>query len=71
MIRPGAGPRELWGTYKSEPWYNPYLMAPDHARQEAFFRNEARRAKCVLLNTAHQTIDETYQLILKYAGVEE
>jgi ATP-dependent phosphoenolpyruvate carboxykinase len=71
LIRPGAGPREKWGTYASEPWYNPYLLAPDHARQEEFFRNEARRAKCVLLNTAHQGIDETYRLILKYAGVRE
>lgn len=70
MIRPGAGPRELWGTYKSEPWYNPYLLAPDHPRQEAFFRAEAKRAKCVVLNTAHQSIEETYQFILKYAGVD-
>jgi hypothetical protein len=70
LIRPGAGPREKWGTYKSEPWYNPYLLAPDHKRQEAFFRNEHRRARAVILNTAHQSIDETYQLILEYAGVE-
>ncbi len=70
MIRPGAGPRELWGTYKSEPWYNPYLLAPDHPRQEHFFREEAKRATCVVLNTAHQSIEETYKLILKYAGVE-
>ncbi len=70
LIRPGAGPREKWGTYKSEPWYNPYLLAPDHPRQEAFFREEARRAKCVILNTAHQSIEETYELILRYAGVD-
>jgi hypothetical protein len=70
MIRPGAGPRETWGTYKSEPWYNPYLLAPDHPRQEAFFRNEARRAKAVLLNTAHQSIEETYRHILEFAGVD-
>ncbi len=70
LIRPGAGPRELWGTYKSEPWYNPYLLAPDHPRQEAFFREEARRARCVILNTAHQSIEETYQHILHFAGVE-
>jgi len=70
MIRPGAGPRALWGTYKSEPWYNPYLLAPDHARQERFFREEARRAKCVVLNTAHQSIEETCRLILKSAGVD-
>lgn len=69
LIRPGAGPREKWGTFKSEPWYNPYLLAPDHARQEAFFREEARRAKCVILNTAHQSIEETYRHILNYAGV--
>ena len=69
MVRPGAGPRSEWGSYKSEPWYNPYLMAPDHQRQEAFFREEARRARCVILNTAHQSIEETYRLILHYAGV--
>lgn len=70
LIRPGAGPREKWGTYKSEPWYNPYLLAPDHARQEQFFRAEARRAKAVILNTAHQTIEETCALILEYADVD-
>jgi hypothetical protein len=71
LIRPGAGPREQWGTYKSEPWYNPYLLAPDHARQEEFFRAEHRRARAVILNTAHQDIEETCRLILKYAGVAE
>jgi hypothetical protein len=51
MIRPGAGPKEKWGTYGSEPWYNPYLLQPDHAAQERFFRAEMAHAKCVIINT--------------------
>lgn len=66
LIRPGAGPKEKWGTFGSEPWYNPYLLAPDHARQEKFFRDEMRVAKCVILNTGKQTIQQTYETILGY-----
>lgn len=66
LIRPGAGPKEKWGTYGSEPWYNPYLLAPDHARQEKFFRDEMRAAKCIILNTRKQTIQQTYETILKH-----
>ncbi|HEX9815564.1 MAG TPA: hypothetical protein VGB18_01175 [Candidatus Thermoplasmatota archaeon] len=66
LIRPGAGPKEKWGTYGSEPWYNPYLLAPDHARQEKFFRDEMKVAKCVILNTRKQTIQQTYETILKH-----
>ena len=66
LIRPGAGPKEKWGTYGSEPWYNPYLLAPDHARQEKFFRDEMRTAKCVIFNTGKQTIQQTYEAILKH-----
>ncbi len=72
MIRPGAGAKELWGTYKSEPWYNPYLLQPDHARQEEFFRAEARNATCIVINTGleSETIEATYEKILQYAGVD-
>jgi hypothetical protein len=66
LIRPGAGPKEKWGTYGSEPWYNPYLLAPDHARQEKFFRDEMKAAKCIILNTRKQTIQQTYETILKH-----
>jgi hypothetical protein len=66
LIRPGAGPKEKWGTYGSEPWYNPYLLAPDHARQEKFFRDEMRGAKCIILNTRKQTIQQTYETIAKH-----
>jgi hypothetical protein len=66
LIRPGAGPKEKWGTYGSEPWYNPYLLAPNHAKQEAFFRNELRAAKCIIVNTGKQTIQETYETILEH-----
>lgn len=66
LIRPGAGPKEKWGTYGSEPWYNPYLMAPNHEKQEWFFRNEMRAAKCIILNTGKQSIQETYETILKH-----
>jgi hypothetical protein len=66
LIRPGAGPKEKWGTYGSEPWYNPYLLAPDHARQEKFFRDEMKAARCIILNTKKQTIQETYETILRH-----
>ncbi|MHB8604680.1 MAG: hypothetical protein ACYDCK_05440 [Thermoplasmatota archaeon] len=66
LIRPGAGPKEKWGTYGYEPWYNPYLLAPDHARQEKFFRDEMRSARVVIINTGApgESIDRTYQRIL-------
>jgi hypothetical protein len=66
QVRPGAGPKEKWGTYESEPWYNPYLLDPDHEAQTEFFRKEAEQARCVLLNTApeDETIERTYQRIL-------
>lgn len=70
LIRPGAGPKEKWGTYGSEPWYNPYLLAPDHERQEAFFRDEMKTARCIILNTKKQSIQETYETILKHLDVE-
>jgi hypothetical protein len=66
MIRPGAGPREKWGTYGYEPWYNPYLLVADHARQEKFFRDEMRSARVVILNTGApgESIERTYQRIM-------
>lgn len=66
LIRPGAGPKEKWGTYGYEPWYNPYLLAPDHARQEKFFRDEMRSARVVIINTGApgESIERTYQRIM-------
>ncbi len=66
MIRPGAGPKDMWGKLGREPWYNPYLLKLDHARQEWFFRDMIRRfkVKCVLLNTGVETVEETYRRIL-------
>ncbi len=66
QIRPGAGPKELWGTYGHEPWYNPYLLKPDHSTQAGFFRAEVERSACVLLNTGleSETIEATYQRIM-------
>jgi hypothetical protein len=66
LIRPGAGPKEKWGTYGSEPWYNPYLLAPNHAKQERFFRDEIGATKCIIINTGKQSIQETYETILEY-----
>ena len=43
MIRPGAGPKDMWGKLGREPWYNPYLLKLDHSRQERFFRDMIRR----------------------------
>lgn len=66
QIRPGAGPKEAWGTYDNEPWYNPYLLKPDHDAQAEFFRREVENSACVLLNTAPEgeTIQRTYKRIL-------
>jgi len=66
MIRPGAGPRELWGKMGNEPWYNPYLLRLDHARQEHFFRRMISKFKvtCLLLNTRIDTIEQTHRRIL-------
>ena len=66
MIRPGAGPKETWGKMGKEPWYNPYLLRLDHARQERFFRHMISKfgVKCLLLNTGVETIDQTHERII-------
>jgi len=66
LIRPGAGPKEKWGTYGFEPWYNPYLLAPDHERQEKFFRDAFSNARVVIINTGAEgeSIERTYQRIM-------
>lgn len=66
QIRPGAGPEELWGTMGHEPWYNPYLLVPDHERQRAFFRAELEHATCLILNTGpkDETPDRSVERIL-------
>jgi hypothetical protein len=66
MIRPGAGPKEMWGKMGQEPWYNPYLLRPDHSRQEYFFRQMMTKfeVRCILLNTRIETIDQTHQRII-------
>lgn len=38
QIRPGAGPEEMWGKDGFEPFYNPYPVEMDKAKQEKFFR---------------------------------
>jgi hypothetical protein len=66
MIRPGAGPKEMWGHMGYEPWYNPYLLHLDHARQEEFFRTMISRfkVKCLLLNTGVESVEETHKRIM-------
>jgi len=66
MIRPGAGPKELWGKISNEPWFNPYLLHLDHARQEEFFRRmiSSFKVNCILLNTGIETVEETHSRIL-------
>src|SRR6059036_1147542 len=67
MIRPGAGPKEMWGRMGQESWYNPYLLRLDHAKQEWFFRRMISKfgVRCILLNTRVEKIGETHQRILK------
>jgi hypothetical protein len=66
MIRPGAGPKEMWGHMGYEPWYNPYLLHLDHARQEEFFRAMISKFKvnCLLLNTGIESVDATYKRVI-------
>jgi HPr serine kinase-like protein len=66
MIRPGAGPKEMWGHMGYEPWYNPYLLHLDHARQEEFFRAMISKfkVKCLLLNTGVESVDATYKRVI-------
>jgi len=66
MIRPGAGPKELWGKISNEPWFNPYLLHLDHSRQEGFFRRmiSSFKVKCILLNTGVETVEGTHSRIL-------
>ena len=67
MVRPGAGPKDMWGKLGSEPWYNPYLLRLDNARQEQFFRDMISKfgVKCLLLNTGVESIESTHKRILK------
>jgi len=65
MIRPGSGPKEKWGTMANEPWYNPYLLVRDDRKQEEFFRREIESARCILLNTGVETIEQTHNRIVK------
>lgn len=66
MVLPGAGPREKWGTISNEPWYNPYLLELDNARQTHFFRMmfESWMVPCIILNTGVETIPETHRRIV-------
>ncbi len=66
MIRPGAGPKEMWGKMGQEPWYNPYLLRLDSQRQEEFFRRMISKfgVKCILLNTRIEKIEETHRRIM-------
>jgi hypothetical protein len=66
MILPGAGPKEKWGTMSHEPWYNPYLLEPDDARQAAFFRSmfEDWKVPCIILNTGVEGIQASHERIV-------
>jgi len=66
MIRPGAGPKESWGKISNEPWFNPYLLHLDHARQEQFFRRmiSSFKVKCILLNTGIESVEATHSRVL-------
>ncbi len=66
MVLPGAGPKEKWGTISNEPWYNPYLLELDNARQSRFFRAmfENWKVPCVILNTGVETIQQSHDRII-------
>lgn len=55
MIGPGVTDDQTkWNTLACESWYNPYLLAPDHAFEEKRFRTLAEKGKAryVIFNTA-------------------
>jgi hypothetical protein len=66
MVLPGAGPKEKWGTMSYEPWYNPYLLEPDNARQAAFFRSmfDDWKVPCIILNTGVEGIQASHERIV-------
>ncbi|MDA4128311.1 MAG: hypothetical protein OK422_02435 [Thaumarchaeota archaeon] len=66
QVLPGAGPKEMWGRMAFESWYNPYLLEPDDARQEFFFRSmfEKWGVPCVILNTGVEGVEETHKRIV-------
>lgn len=66
MVLPGAGPREKWGTTSYEPWYNPYLLELDDARQASFFRSmfEDWKVPCIILNTGVEGIQQSHERII-------
>jgi hypothetical protein len=66
MILPGAGPKEMWGTTSYEPWYNPYLLEPNNARQAEFFRAmfDNWKVPCIILNTGVEGIQATHERII-------
>lgn len=66
MVLPGAGPREKWGTTSYEPWYNPYLLELDNARQAKFFGMMFKdwKVPCIILNTGVEGIQESHERIV-------
>jgi hypothetical protein len=66
MVLPGAGPKEKWGTMSYEPWYNPYLLEADDAKQAAFFRSmfEDWKVPCIILNTGVEGIQASHERII-------
>ncbi len=66
MVLPGAGPREQWGTISHEPWFNPYLLEPDDARQAAFFGAMFNdwNVPCIILNTGVEGVQQSHERIV-------
>lgn len=71
MIRPGAGPKEMWGKAGYEPYYNPYLLERDPKVQDHYFLKIFKDygVPRVLLNTGPETVEQTHRRIL--AALEE
>jgi len=67
QIRPGAGPKEMWGKMGNESWYNPYLLEKDDETQERFFRMmfEKYHVPCLLLNTGVESVEQTHLRIFE------
>ncbi|MBF8303918.1 MAG: hypothetical protein HW399_293 [Dehalococcoidia bacterium] len=69
-ILPGSGPEADWGKIKTEPFYNPYLLVRNESRtqlQVDFFRRLFQYARCYILNTGVETVEESRTRILRIA----
>lgn len=73
-VLPGAGNKELWGTFQYEPWYNPYLLVRTKERQKMqvdAFLKLFQFADCYIFNTGVQKPTEVLERVKKIVAGEK